>query len=201
MLRSLPLHCSLLALSGVAATLYSDTGPEDHAPDSIWEHLRHMSETSETNLNEAATCFPSSKKTDAYSNESAVKTKPRNGDSVVEVPYKEEFLDENSFSHLTVIDRDGDGHTWELVMVPDYETGEMQGYAKVFINSEDAQHISDDWLVTPPIHLMAGKDYIFFFKETPDSTARTTHSTFGWDTRRMGIQTLIHSRNFSRGRF
>lgn len=79
--------------------------------------------------------------------------------SAFEVPYLEEFDDASSLDLFTIIDANNDTHTWSY-----YEGTARYRY--------DTYNAGDDWLITPPIRLKAGKTYTVAFK------ARNNGSTF-----------------------
>ena len=67
----------------------------------------------------------------------------------IEVPFFDDFL--TDINLYTVIDANGDGSTWSW----------YNGSARYKYNSSND---ADDWLITPPIHLQAGKRYDVSFK-------------------------------------
>lgn len=67
------------------------------------------------------------------------------GDAI-EVPYVEQFATESSLDVFTIIDANNDGYTW------DYFEGTPRYF---YSNTNDG----DDWLITPPVRLEAGKSY------------------------------------------
>ncbi len=67
-------------------------------------------------------------------------------------PYDNDFPDESSLDLMTVIDANGDGCTWGYH--PD------QNCAYYVYNGENS---GDDWLLTPPISMKAGKEYAVTF--------------------------------------
>lgn len=71
-------------------------------------------------------------------------------------PYNEDFSSADGFNTYTVIDANNDGTKWTY--------NSYAGSARLSYNSRQA---SDDWLITPSIHLEAGKSYIFTFNVKP----------------------------------
>ncbi len=61
-------------------------------------------------------------------------------------PYSETFDDANSLNNFTIIDANNDGATWEF----------YYNYVRSKFHSDNS---SDDWLVTAPVRLEAGKVY------------------------------------------
>ena len=70
----------------------------------------------------------------------------------LEVPYDNVFADESSLDLMTVVDANEDYCTWG------YHTEEQCAY-NVYSSYDDA----DDWLLTPPLHLEANKEYTVSF--------------------------------------
>ena len=66
----------------------------------------------------------------------------------VEVPYTNDFADDAAFAEFGVYDANMDGNTWEL----------NEGTARYYYSSSNN---GNDWLVSPPIKLEAGKKYRF----------------------------------------
>lgn len=66
------------------------------------------------------------------------------------VPYDETFTDQSHPAFFTVLDENKDGYKWNY-------TSTYKAYV-CYGNSDEA---SDDWLLTPAIHLEAGHTYIF----------------------------------------
>lgn len=79
--------------------------------------------------------------------EEAVTNAVKVGESYA-TPVGDDFSDESSFALYTVIDANNDGCTWSLV----------QGYPS---NEYDFDNDADDWLITSPIKMEAGKLYSF----------------------------------------
>lgn len=69
-----------------------------------------------------------------------------------EVPYEEYFNTEEDFNLFTIVDANNDGSTWEY--------NATNGVAYCTFSSMQA---SDDWLITPEIHLTPGRKYNFSF--------------------------------------
>ncbi len=67
-------------------------------------------------------------------------------------PYDNDFPDESSLDLMTIIDANGDGCTWGYH--PD------QNCAYYVYNGENS---GDDWLLTPPLSMKAGKEYAVTF--------------------------------------
>ncbi len=87
------------------------------------------------------------KKGESYYTDAVVLGKP------IEPNYTEPFTDKKKFSVFTVIDVNKDGKTWEWNR--DKRVARAMG-------SDDVK--SDDWLITPPLHLKPGLFYKFKFK-------------------------------------
>jgi hypothetical protein len=71
--------------------------------------------------------------------------------SFIEPPYSQTFDSASSFSGYTVIDGANDGYTWT------YYNNAARAY------SSSTNKTFDEWLVTPPVHLEAGKYYKTYF--------------------------------------
>jgi len=69
-----------------------------------------------------------------------------------EVPYNEDFESTKSASTWTVVDANGDGHSWEYLW--DF------GYFRVY----DNENVKDDWLISPYIRLEQECSYTLSFK-------------------------------------
>lgn len=67
--------------------------------------------------------------------------------SALSVPYYADFTNENTFNLFTTIDANNDGNTWQW---------NSTYYACYKYNSSNP---GDDWLISPPIQLQAGKQY------------------------------------------
>lgn len=72
--------------------------------------------------------------------------------AVMSVPYTETFDSLGAFNTFTVVDVNNDGKTWEY-----FSSGK---YARSNYNNRIA---ADDWLLTPEIHLEAGRFYTITF--------------------------------------
>lgn len=81
----------------------------------------------------------------------AVSNIVRFGDAI-KTPYSEDFALENSFALFTTIDANNDYTTWEY---DNYD--ELAAYPY-------SMRQADDWLITPPISLEGGKEYVITFK-------------------------------------
>lgn len=68
-----------------------------------------------------------------------------------EPPYFEDFLSADVLKEFIIIDNNNDGYTWK------YNTD--QGKHEVIYHENYSQD-ADDWLLTPRIHLTAGKKYV-----------------------------------------
>ncbi|MGI6222801.1 MAG: choice-of-anchor J domain-containing protein [Prevotella sp.] len=73
--------------------------------------------------------------------------------NALEVPYWEDFPTETDMNLYTVIDANNDGATWKW---------DSWDYAARYTLS--VENTGDDWLFTPPIHMLAGKRYDVSFK-------------------------------------
>lgn len=84
-----------------------------------------------------------------------------------EVPYSDR-LNKNSskINFYTIKDANKDGSTWG---------GDYSGNVRYSYNSTNA---ADDWLITPPIHLEAGKNYLLSF---------VTHAGYSGTTERLAV--------------
>lgn len=78
--------------------------------------------------------------------------------SALSLPYHQPFDDESSFDLFTVIDRHGDGKTWEYD--PTFQAARAQ---------YDWTNAKNEWLITPPLHLTAERVY----KVSYDAWCRT----------------------------
>lgn len=77
-----------------------------------------------------------------------------------EVPFLEEFKDSASFLRWTVIDANNDGSTWT------YRDRNDETTALYHFNDNNN---ADDWLISPPIHLLKGHNYYLAAKAKGDS--------------------------------
>lgn len=73
-------------------------------------------------------------------------------------PYTQNFEDADALAGFTVIDANEDGRAWTI----------YNGRARMQYNSEMAM---DDWLITPPLKLEAGKSYKVSFKAAANGTS------------------------------
>ena len=73
-------------------------------------------------------------------------------------PYTQDFEGEDALGGFTLIDANNDGKTWAL----------YDGRARIGYNSSLDM---DDWLITPPMKLEAGKAYKVSFKAASNGTA------------------------------
>lgn len=71
-------------------------------------------------------------------------------------PYANTFGSKDAFDLMTVIDANNDGCTWSL-----YTYSDGTGYARYTYSTKNK---ADDWLLTPPLKLEAGKEYIVSFE-------------------------------------
>ncbi len=71
-------------------------------------------------------------------------------------PYANTFGSKDAFDFMTVIDANNDGCTWSL-----YTYSDGTGYARY---SYSKTNKADDWLLTPPLKLETGKEYIVSFE-------------------------------------
>ncbi len=78
----------------------------------------------------------------------------------LEPPYTNDFNSADRLDEMTIIDANGDGKKWMY----------NDGAARVAYNSSLAM---DDWMMTPPLKLVAGKAYIFSFKAKNHSASYT----------------------------
>ncbi|MBP3251581.1 MAG: choice-of-anchor J domain-containing protein, partial [Prevotella sp.] len=81
-----------------------------------------------------------------------------------EIPWREDFSDSQTFSQFTVIDVNGDGWTW--VYNRSSHAADCQN--NDIYNSFD----DDDWLITPPLHLLGDRTYDLEFEAS---------SNWAWD--------------------
>ena len=83
------------------------------------------------------------------------------GDAL-EPPYYQPFEDASSFNTVEVIDANTDDFTWEWAEESMFNE---QGVAKLSLYSDESYGINlDEWLLTPEIHLEAGKSYKVSFR-------------------------------------
>ena len=81
----------------------------------------------------------------------------------MEVPYFEGFDNEANFSLFTVIDANNDGRGWQYVAPTGYTFPGSVYYRY------SAENPGDDWLITPPIKLTAGREYVISYIAQPYS--------------------------------
>lgn len=79
-------------------------------------------------------------------------TKSKSGEAY-EVPYLETFGSSTSMNEYTIIDGNNDNTTWGY--------NNMSGYV---VYNWSVSNTADEWLITPAIHLPAGKAYTFSLK-------------------------------------
>ena len=79
-------------------------------------------------------------------------TRSKSGEAY-EVPYLETFGSSTSMADYTIIDGNNDGTTWGY--------NSMSGYVNYNWSMTNA---ADEWLITPAIHMPAGKAYTFTVK-------------------------------------
>ena len=72
-----------------------------------------------------------------------------------EVPWTEQFDNASALNLFTIIDANNDGSTW----------GWSRFKTKAVTYTYNDKNAADDWLITPPIALKAGKKYILTFNE------------------------------------
>lgn len=72
-----------------------------------------------------------------------------------DVPWTEKFDDASSLNMFTVIDANNDGSTWKW----------SRFKTKAVTYTYNDKNAADDWLITPPIALKAGKKYKLMFDE------------------------------------
>lgn len=86
-----------------------------------------------------------------------------------EIPFSETLgkaTSSNPYS-FTTIDANGDGRGWNT-------TTHSGSYSACMGPNTDALQLADDWLVTPPLHLLAGKEYEMSVSLCGSSTATKT---------------------------
>ncbi len=86
-----------------------------------------------------------------------------------EIPFSETLgkaTSSNPYS-FTTIDANGDGRGWN-------STTHSGSYSACMGPNTDALQLADDWLVTPPLHLLAGKEYEMSVSLCGSSTATKT---------------------------
>lgn len=71
-------------------------------------------------------------------------------------PYENTFGSKDAFDLMTVVDANNDGCTWSL-----YTYSDGTGYARYTYSKTNK---ADDWLLTPPLKLESGKEYLVSFE-------------------------------------
>lgn len=84
----------------------------------------------------------------------------------VKLPYKATFAEDNSLDHFTVIDVDGDRIEWYREWEFYIESTDELVPAALYPYSSETD--ADDWLITPPVNLTAGKTYEVSYKALTD---------------------------------
>lgn len=85
-------------------------------------------------------------------------------DDVLQVPYLEDFLLPEFFTQYTVYNANGDTNpTGQLPPTWNYQGANHRVFYYCQVNGQSA---ADDWLITPPIELKAGREYVFSLKAT-----------------------------------
>ena len=80
----------------------------------------------------------------------------------VEIPYVEDFEDQSVVANMfTIIDANNDGFTWRA---GNWNSGVRDVYYQY--NENNTAMGADDWLITPPIHLLKGHFYNVSFTAT-----------------------------------
>lgn len=90
-----------------------------------------------------------------------------------DVPYFEDFDNEANFKLFTIVDNNNDGSTWSR------NNGMSAAVYKY--NSHNA---ADDWLITPPVKLLAGRKYVASFNASAyiNSVAERVEAKLGQGT-------------------
>lgn len=91
----------------------------------------------------------------------------------VALPYTLDFEDEESFANLTVIDVNGDRAEWYREEYWYIEATDEECAAALYPYSSDND--ADDWLILPPVRMIAGNKYKLSFQVStmsPDYTER-----------------------------
>ncbi len=70
----------------------------------------------------------------------------------LQLPYYQPFDDEHGMDLMTIVDRHGDGKTWEYD--PTFQAARAQ---------YDWTNAKNEWLITPPLHLTTGRVYTLNF--------------------------------------
>jgi hypothetical protein len=89
--------------------------------------------------------------------------------SPFEIPYRNTFKSKDDFSLFTVIDVNGDNCKWK------YYAGNSLSPAGARYESTYKNH-ANDWLITPPLHLKAGRQYNFYVSAYSTSGKRYNES-------------------------
>ncbi len=92
---------------------------------------------------------------DTMKSKEAISNKVVMGQGIVP-PYSNTFAGKDAFDFMTVIDANNDGCTWSL-----YTYSDGTGYARYTYSRTNK---GDDWLLTPPLKLETGKEYIVSFE-------------------------------------
>lgn len=106
----------------------------------------------------------------------------------LEVPYFEDFTNDESFSLFTVIDDNNDGCSWE------YNPVDGMVYNKYSnINS------ADDWLLTPGIRLKSDRKYYFSCKasSTTEGYVETISSSVGYEQSIYRFKEIVPATTFT----
>ena len=80
-----------------------------------------------------------------------------------DVPFFDNFEDDDAGTAYTTIDLNADGHTWDFVHFNSTGGRMRYDYSKT--------EVADDWILTPPIHLVEGVAYELAFKANSISPA------------------------------
>lgn len=117
-----------------------------------------------------------------YNSPEALSNKRVAGDAF-NTPYFEDFISQEAFDLFTVIDANDDGITWKydkdnhLVKSGDFSEEQM-----------------NDWLITPPIKLKAGREYKLVFKTPSEGFGdQTMEVSLGTDNSAEGMSTSLLS--------
>ena len=68
----------------------------------------------------------------------------------LDLPYSQDFTDKTSLDLYTIIDVNGDKSTWA------YSSGKVS-------YRYNSKNVADDWLITPPLRLVAGNKYVISY--------------------------------------
>lgn len=91
-----------------------------------------------------------------------------------QAPYLETFDDKADFDLFTVVDNNNDNSTWNWYN--DYTYGPLARY------SYNTDNDGDDWLMTPPIRLNSGRDYIVSYRIAAGTASYPERIAVGYDT-------------------